>query len=215
RKGELERLLAEARSGRYPLLLGTQMLAKGHHFPHVTLVGLIDVDQGLFGADYRAAERMAQLIIQVAGRAGRADKPGEVLIQTHHPDHPLLLQLLEKGYPAFAGAALDERRETQLPPWSSMALLRAEATDADHPRAFLDQARALAREPGTGAVQLWGPVTAPMERRAGRYRAQLLLQADRRQELQQFLADWVPRLHALGEARRVRWSIDVDPIDTY
>ena len=215
RKGALEDALDAAQSGRARILLGTQMLAKGHHFPGVTLVAVLDADQGLFSTDFRAGERMAQLIIQVAGRAGRADKPGEVLIQTHHPDHPLLLQLVEKGYPAFAAAALEERRETQLPPWSSMALLRAEASDADHPRAFLDQARALAGGPGAAAVQLWGPVTAPMERRAGRYRAQLLLQADRRQELQQFLADWVPRLDTLGEARRVRWSIDVDPIDTY
>ncbi len=113
RKGDLARLLTEIRAGRYPLLIGTQMLAKGHHFPNVTLVGLIDVDQGLFGADYRAAERMAQLIIQVAGRAGRAQKPGRVLIQTRHPDHPLLQILIHQGYGVFAAAALRERQPGQ------------------------------------------------------------------------------------------------------
>jgi primosomal protein N' (replication factor Y) len=215
RKGALEDALRAAQSGRAKILLGTQMLAKGHHFPNVTLVAILDADQGLFSTDFRAGERMAQLIIQVAGRAGRADKPGEVLIQTHHPDHPLLLQLVELGYPAFAAAALQERRETLLPPYASMALLRAEATDAEHPRAFLEQACALAQTLRGESVQLWGPVAAPMERRAGRYRAQLLVQTAQRAELQRLLTAWIPQLDTLKSARRVRWSIDVDPIDTY
>jgi primosomal protein N' (replication factor Y) len=215
RKGALENALRAAQSGRAKILLGTQMLAKGHHFPNVTLVAILDADQGLFSTDFRAGERMAQLIIQVAGRAGRADKPGQVLIQTHHPDHPLLLQLVELGYPAFAAAALQERRETLLPPYASMALLRAEATDAEHPRAFLEQACALAQTLRGESVQLWGPVAAPMERRAGRYRAQLLVQTAQRAELQRLLTAWIPQLDTLKSARRVRWSIDVDPIDTY
>ncbi len=215
RKGSLEEALASAQSGRAPILLGTQMLAKGHHFPQVTLVAVLDADQGLFSSDFRAAERMAQLIVQVAGRAGRAERPGEVLIQTHHPDHPLLLQLIGQGYPAFAAAALKERQEVGLPPFTCMALLRAEASEAAHPRAFLEQAAALAAQLGTPAVQLWGPVSAPMERRAGRYRAQLLLQSAQRSDLQQLLNDWVARLDELKSARRVRWSIDVDPIDTF
>ncbi len=215
RKGALEDALSAAESGRARILLGTQMLAKGHHFPRVTLVAILDADQGLFSTDFRAGERMAQLIIQVAGRAGRADRPGEVLIQTHHPDHPLLLQLVEDGYPAFAAAALEERREAGLPPYTSMALLRAEATGADAPRVFLQQACELAGELRETDVQLWGPVTAPMERRAGRYRAQLLLQTPQRPALQRLLQDWVPQLHTLDSARRVRWSIDVDPLDTY
>ncbi len=215
RKGQLEEALADAQTGRARILLGTQMLAKGHHFPDVTLAAILDADQGLFSNDFRASERMAQLIIQVAGRAGRADRPGEVLIQTHHPDHPLLGQLVEQGYPAFAEAALRERRETLLPPYASMALLRAEATRADYPRSFLDSARELA-EPCTGhSVQLWGPVAAPMERRAGRYRAQLLVQTTSRAELQRLLTQWIPQLETLKEARRVRWSIDVDPVDLF
>ena len=215
RKGALSAALDDAGNARTDILLGTQMLAKGHHFPNVTLVAVLDADQGLFSTDFRAGERMAQLIIQVAGRAGRADKPGEVVIQTHHPDHPLLQQLVEEGYPAFANAALEERRETGLPPYASMALLRAEATAAALPRAFLEQARLLAEPFAGNSVQLWGPVAAPMERRAGRYRAQLLVQTAQRTELQRLLKQWIPQLETLKDIRRVRWSIDVDPIDTY
>jgi primosomal protein N' (replication factor Y) len=215
RKGQLEGALAEAQAGKARILLGTQMLAKGHHFPNVTLAAILDADQGLFSSDFRASERMAQLIIQVAGRAGRSDKPGEVLIQTHHPDHPLLLQLVEQGYPAFAQAALEERRETQLPPYTSMALLRAEATSGEHPRAFLQRARELAEQLSSHGLQLWGPVAAAMERRAGRYRAQLLVQSMERPALHQLLTRWIPQLETLKEARRVRWSIDVDPLDMF
>jgi len=215
RKGALEDALAAAGSGQARILLGTQMLAKGHHFPQVTLVAVLDADQGLFSTDFRAGERMAQMIIQVAGRAGRADKPGEVLIQTHHPDHPLLLQLVEQGYPAFAHAALEERHETGLPPYTGMALLRAEAPLAETARAFLQQACDLAETLRDARIELWGPVAAPMERRAGRYRAQLLLQSRQRPLLQQLLQTWVPQLPTLKDARRVRWSIDVDPQDTY
>ncbi|MEW7980336.1 MAG: primosomal protein N' [gamma proteobacterium symbiont of Phacoides pectinatus] len=211
RKGSLERLLGEIREGRHALLLGTQMLAKGHHFPDVTLVGILDVDQGLFGADFRAAERMAQLITQVAGRAGRAEKPGRVVIQTRHPDHPLLNTLVRQGYDAFARMALTERRETQFPPFSHQALLRAEAHDERLPRRFLELAMALGRELAARDVEFWGPVPAPMERRAGRYRAHLLVQGAERVRLQRLLARWVPRLPGLEGARRVRWSIDVDP----
>ena len=210
RRGSLERLLEDARAGRYPLLLGTQMLAKGHHFPGVTLVGILDLDQGLYGADYRAAERMAQLIVQVAGRAGRADKPGRVALQTRHPDHPLLQTLLQQGYGAFAALALEERQAAGLPPFSAQALLRAEANDAQLSRAFLDQALAAAGALPDG-IQCWGPVPAPMERRAGRYRAHLLVQAQERPRLQAFLGTWVTGLYRLKEGRKVRWSLDVDP----
>jgi primosomal protein N' (replication factor Y) len=213
RKGELEAALDEARSGRARILLGTQMLAKGHHFPDVTLVAVLDADQGLFSVDFRAGERMAQLIIQVAGRAGRADKPGEVLIQTHHPEHPLLRLLVEQGYPAFAEAALMERREALLPPWASIALLRAEATRVEPPREFLQAARALAAPLNDDSVQIWGPVPAPMERRGGRYRAQLMFQARERSSLQHLLRKLISLLEIEKKGRRVRWSIDVDPVD--
>lgn len=215
RKGELDRLLAEAERGDARILVGTQMLAKGHHFPLVTLVAVVDADGGLFSADFRASERMAQLILQVAGRAGRADRPGEVVIQTHCPDHPLLQSLVAHGYPAFADAALKEREVTGLPPYGHLALLRAEATDEASPGAFLEAAGKLAREAGLGGVNWLGPVPAPMARRAGRYRAQVLMRADARAPLQRLLAGLVPQLGALREARKVRWSVDVDPSDTY
>ena len=213
RKGALEQLLNDALSGRYRILLGTQMLAKGHHLPKVTLAAILDGDQGLFGADFRAGERMAQLIVQVAGRAGRAEQPGEVLIQTHHPDHPLLRTLLTEGYPAFAAAALAERREAELPPYVNLALLRAESTDAEGPGRFLGEAVTLADRLGTEGVTLLGPIPSPMERRAGRYRAQLLMQAAQRADLHRLLDAWLPPLAQLPSGRKVRWSIDVDPME--
>lgn len=126
RKGALEQQLAEVHRGGARILIGTQMLAKGHHFPDVTLVALLDVDGALFSADFRSAERFAQLYTQVAGRAGRAGKQGEVVLQTHHPEHPLLQTLLHKGYDAFAEQALAERQTLQLPPWTSHVIIRAE-----------------------------------------------------------------------------------------
>ncbi|HEX7047448.1 MAG TPA: primosomal protein N' [Gammaproteobacteria bacterium] len=215
RKGSLDDLLQAIRSGERRLLIGTQMLAKGHDFPNLTLVGVMNADAGLFGLDFRAAERMAQLIVQVAGRAGRAERPGEVLVQTHHPEHPLLVQLAQHGFDAFADAALRERREAGLPPYASLALLRAEAASIEAPRAFLESARNLADAQNPRGVMLLGPAPAPMERRAGRYRAQLLLKAGERAELQRLLADWVPQLESLPEARKVRWSVDVDPADLF
>jgi primosomal protein N' (replication factor Y) len=215
RKHALRDLLEQVRSGSADILVGTQMLAKGHHFPSVTLVGIVDADRGLFNVDFRAPERMAQLIVQVAGRAGRADKAGRVLIQTHHPKHPLLEPLIAEGYAAFAEAALRERAQARLPPETSLALLRAEAPAAPAPMAFLEKAAVLAGEIPAKGVELFGPVAAPMQRRAGRYRAQLLVQSERRSDLHRFLRAWVPHLDALRAARRVRWSLDVDPVEMY
>ncbi len=212
RKGSLQALLKDIHNGERSILIGTQMLAKGHHFPNVTLVGILDADQGLFGADFRTSERMAQLIVQVAGRAGRAEKPGTVIVQTHHPQHPLLQILVYEGYSAFAAAALLERQDAELPPFTCQALLRADAIVPELPRAFLAQAL----ESGSSLrrdVELLGPVPAPMERRAGRYRAQLLVQAQRRRQLHAFLEEWLEQLENLKLARKVRWSIDVDPQD--
>jgi len=214
RKGALEQSFEGIRSGRYPLLIGTQMLAKGHHFPNVTLVVVLDADQGLYGVDFRAPERMAQLIEQVAGRAGRGDKPGRVLIQTHHPEHPLLQLLVSRGYGAFAAAALAEREAAGLPPFGYQVLWRAEAARAEPPAAFLDAVAALVRAEAGGAVETWGPVPAPMERRAGRYRAHLLLQARERGPLHGHLGAWIDQAAALPQARSTRWSVDVDPQDT-
>jgi primosomal protein N' (replication factor Y) len=208
RKEALAEIYREIHSADAALLVGTQMLAKGHHFPRVTLVAILDIDGGLFGADFRSAEHIAQLIEQVAGRAGRASHPGLVLLQTHQPDHPLLHELIANGYEAFADRVLEERRALDLPPCGYLALLRAEATDAERPMAFLSAVAALLPP---GEVQLWGPVPAPMEKRAGRFRAHLLLQCARRQALHGALADLLPAIEALPDARKVRWSLDVDP----
>ncbi len=213
RKGAMARLLDEARRGEGHILLGTQMLAKGHDLPDIGLVGILDADQGLFGSDFRASERLAQLVTQVAGRAGRAQRRGEVIIQTRHPEHPLLHLLLERGYEQFAEEILREREVVGLPPYTSLAVLRAEAVDPQAPLHFLEVARDHARQRAGTQVELLGPVPAPMERRAGRYRAQLLLQAAERRELHRLLAQWVPQLHALKAARKVRYSIDVDPYE--
>ena len=195
------------------ILVGTQMLAKGHDLPNLTLVAIVGVDEGLHSVDFRANERLAQLVVQVAGRAGRAQKPGRVLLQTHHPEHPLLRQLLAQGYAAAAQSLLAERRLAQLPPYSHQMLLRAEATQRTAVDEFLEQARAAL--PPDPALQIAGPMPAPMPLRAGRHRGQLLLEAGSRSVLHGALRPWMLALSGLPSARRVRWSLDVDPIDLY
>ena len=221
RKGALDKVLAAINKGDKQLLVGTQMLAKGHHFPNVTLVVILNIDQGLFSADFRGPERMAQLITQVAGRAGRGDKAGRVLIQTHHPDHPLLQTLLIQDYGHFAQLALAEREAAGLPPYQFLALLRAQATDAQLPLQFLlqvknnlqDQLQKLGAD--APACHILGPVPAPMERRGGHYRAQLLLQAAQRAHLHRALSMLQLQLEQVPLAKKVRWSLDVDPIDMF
>jgi primosomal protein N' (replication factor Y) len=215
RRGALESALERVQSGEVRLLVGTQMLTKGHHFPEVSLVVVLNADQGLFGTDFRSAERLAQTIVQVAGRAGRAERPGEVLIQTAYPEHPLLQRLIRGGYDAFAEAALQEREQARWPPFARVALLRAEAAQREAPLSFLDEMKALASECGAQDVELLGPASAPMERRAGRYRAQLLLHAASHGPLQRLLARWVPRIEEAPTARKVRWALDVDPLELF
>ncbi|MCG6935565.1 MAG: primosomal protein N' [Proteobacteria bacterium] len=215
RRGAMQAMLTQIKQGDVQILVGTQMLAKGHHFPRLTLVALLDADYGLFSADFRAAERLGQLVLQVAGRAGRAERPGEVLIQTHHPDSALLQSLLGHDYYRFAQALLAERQAAELPPFSHLALLRAEAVNAEAPLQFLDEARQLAGQAGHRDVELFGPMPAPMERRAGRNRAQLLLQSRSRGALQQLLGPWLMQLEKLKSGRKVRWSIDVDPMEMF
>ncbi len=215
RKGSLEDALGRTHAGTVDILLGTQMLTKGHHFPHVTLVGILDVDAALYSVDYRAHERMAQQIIQVAGRAGREDKPGTVVLQTRHPDHPLLRLLLEKGYPSFAKAALAERKTANLPPYSYQALLRAEAGMQEAPKRFLQRTKTLIQGLPRRHIDVLGPVPAPMARQAGRYHYQLLLQCNHRAHLHVLLGRLLAQFSTLKEIRRVRWSVDVDPVDLY
>jgi len=215
RKGALERQLELATSGEARLLVGTQMLAKGHHFPRLTLVGVLDADRGLFGTDFRSLEHMGQLILQVAGRAGREARQGTVLIQTRNPDNESLRRLVGEGYAAFADAVLDERREADLPPFSFVALVRAEAAGITEALDFLQVVASRLARDTRGALQILGPAPAPMERLGGRYRAQLYLQSDRRATLNDRLLELTTRIDELPGARRVRWSIDVDPVDLY
>lgn len=204
------------------ILIGTQMLAKGHDLPNLTLVVVVGIDEGLYSADFRSGEKLAQLLIQVAGRAGRADKPGHVLLQTHHPEHPLLQTLLSGGYPAFAETELALRQAALLPPYAHLALLRAEARQVEPITAFLHSAREHLHEatPVPAAqqlpsVQLHGPLPAPMPRRAGYQRQQLIIASEQRQALHHALNSAMPHIYALPQARSLRWSLDVDPADLY
>jgi primosomal protein N' (replication factor Y) len=214
RRGSMEKLLKSIQAGEHQILIGTQMLAKGHHFPNVTLVSIIDADGGFFSSDFRALERMGQLLLQVAGRAGRMEKPGKVIIQTHHPDHPLLHQLLQESYQQFAGALLQERAEACLPPYRFFALFRCEAHVLEHANHFMCAVRARL-QPTTKQLQLLGPVPAPMPRRAGRHRVQLLVQADNRVILQKFLKTAITEIDKISNKSRVRWSLDVDPVEMF
>ncbi|MFS8431278.1 primosomal protein N' [Xanthomonas campestris] len=203
------------------ILVGTQILAKGHDLPRLTMVVVVGIDEGLFSADFRAAEKLAQQLIQVAGRAGRADRPGEVWLQTHHPEHPLLQTLVNGGYHAFSDAELQQREAAGFPPFAHLALFRAEAKDVAAANQFLIAVRALVGEqtpapsPALAPVECYGPMPAPMPRRAGFQRTQLLLSAAQRSALHRVLDAQMPAIHALPQARRVRWSLDVDPIDLY
>ena len=203
----LEEQLSRIRQGGSAILVGTQMLAKGHHFPNVTLVVALNADAGFLSADFKAAERTAQLIVQVAGRAGRAERPGEVWVQSLQPDNPALKQLVEGGYAAFAAQELGSRERAGLPPARPMALIRAEARDGAAAQRFLEGLKpSLA-----GNLDVLGPAPAPMLRLANRYRYQLMLLASRRRPLH----DVLERLAGVVAPRSVRWAIDVDPADSF
>ena len=211
RKGVLEDYLEQINQGKVDIILGTQMLAKGHHFPNVTLVAILNVDSGLFSIDFHAAEKLAQMIVQVSGRAGRAEKTGTVIMQTRQPEHPLLTTLIKHGYKSFANSALAERQAAQLPPFSYQALLNAQARDEQLAQSFLQAVTDLAAPYLNNTVHLLGPVPAPMAKRASFYRYQLLMQSPQRADLQALLDKLIPELAKLKF--KVRWSLDVDPVD--
>jgi primosomal protein N' (replication factor Y) len=215
RKGAMIDALDEAREGTADILVGTQMLSKGHHFPKLTLVGIVNADQGLFGTDFRSAERMAQSIVQVAGRAGRVSNAGEVLIQTAFAEHPFWRTLIGGGYRQVADDALAEREVTRWPPFTRLALIRSAAHKHEDALGFLTVARGLLEHRCGETLRVLGPVDAPMARKAGRYRAQLLLQSSDRRSLHDALRELRPQLEESPAARKVRWSIDVDPIELF
>ena len=210
RRGELARTLEGLRRGEGDILVGTQLLAKGHDFPNLTLVGVLNADTALVSTDYRAAERLFAVLAQVAGRAGRRERPGEVLVQTRYPDHPLFAALARHDFASFAESQLEERRSAGFPPFVFEAALRAEATKLDTAMRFLRTAAALADAPE--GVHVYDPVPNILTRRAGLERAQLVIQSRSRPALQAYLAAISARLfeHA---PREVRWHLDVDPIE--
>lgn len=209
-RDQFARLLEEVRQGQPCILVGTQMLAKGHHFPALTLAAVLDADQALFSADFRAPERLGQAVCQVAGRAGRGQRPGQFVLQSRHPDHPLLARLCQTDYLSFAETLLEERSQAGLPPMSALALLKAEAHQDGAAQAFLARAGMGLRDSG---VVVQGPIPAILSRRAGYWRWQLWLQAPQRSRLLNTLPDWLTSLYGLPEARRVRWHLDMDPLE--
>jgi primosomal protein N' (replication factor Y) (superfamily II helicase) len=213
-KDGLQKKLAEL--GEHAgILVGTQILAKGHDLPRLTLVCVVGIDEGLFSADFRTSEKLSQLLIQVTGRAGRAQWAGEVLLQTHHPEHPMLNTLLAGGYPAVAAMELAQREAAGFPPYAHLALLRAEALKDTDVNLFLQQAHQACGRQDQDQIELSSPMPAPMPRRAGKIRGQILISAKQRPALQKVLQAWTEKLYELKSARKVRWSLDVDPVDLY
>lgn len=212
-KKQLNDVLKGVHDGSINILIGTQMLAKGHHFPNLALVAIVDIDGALFSADFRATERMGQLITQVAGRTGRGDYLGKVVLQTTHPENHLLNTLVYKGYHDFLKLLVQERQDSQLPPYSYQVLFRAETKTPNTANDFLKTIKTLITN--KQSISCLGPIAAPMEKRQGFYRAQLLLQANTRQALQAQLQNIIPQIDATKIARRVRWSIDVDPLEMF
>lgn len=212
RKNAMQEIIDEINKEQPGILLGTQMLAKGHHFSKVSLVAILEADSGLFSADFRGMERTAQLITQVAGRAGREHILGHVIIQTHHSDHPLLQTLVNGGYREFALNELVNRQQSTLPPFNYIAIIRAEASAPGRAETFLQLAK---QTPSINQVSLFGPFPAPMEKKAGVFRSHLVLQSSKRPLLQQFLSQFCLLLEHHPLANKVRWSIDVDPYDMF
>ncbi len=216
RKGELEAALSLINTGEPCILIGTQMLAKGHHFPNVSLAVILGIDNSFFSSDFRGAERMGQLLTQVAGRAGREQHKGTVLLQTQFSEHPLLRTLIDKGYPALAEQLLAERQLTGMPPFQHLALIRCHAQQASMAINFLQQTRRNAEQlyPSTNSLQYLGPLPAVIEKRNNRYYYQLQIKAEKRSELHYVLQQLCPLLEKQKYPKGLHWLIDVDPQDT-
>jgi primosomal protein N' (replication factor Y) len=213
-KGSLDKALEAAKSGTAKILIGTQMLSKGHHFSSLTLVAIINADQGLFSNDFRGSERLAQSITQVAGRAGRENKKGQVLIQTEYPDHPFWETLFKGGYKSTIRLILEERKQTGWPPYSYIALLRTESHQKKFTWEFLKKSK-LILSSDKSTIDILGPVSAPMEKKAGKYRGQLLLQSNNRKILNHCITSFIQEIESKKITRRVKWSLDIDPIELF
>ena len=211
RVGSWQKIYDRIQQNKPSILLGTQMLAKGHHFPHVTLVAILDIDSGLLSVDLRAPERTAQLIIQVAGRSGRGEHKGSVYLQTLRPDHPMLTTLIEKDYRAVAKQMLAERKIAMLPPYRYAALVRVDSKDRAYSQQYLAEIAQQLREKAADLIDIWGPIPAPMERKAGRYRAHMVILSADRAKLHFYLRQWWQHVVHLPRQHQLRLSIDVDP----
>lgn len=211
RVGSWQKIYDRIQQNKPSILLGTQMLAKGHHFPHVTLVAILDIDSGLLSVDPRAPERTAQLIIQVAGRAGRGEHKGNVFLQSLRPDHPMLTTLIEQDYRAVAKKMLSERKVAMLPPYRYAVLVRVESKDRNYSQQFLMEAAQGLRAIAADIIEIWGPIPAPMERKAGRYRAHMVILSADRAKLHFYLRQWWQQVVHLPRQHQLRLSIDVDP----
>ncbi|MDG2046975.1 MAG: primosomal protein N' [Halioglobus sp.] len=214
-KGSMQALAEDINRGEPCILLGTQMLTKGHHFPRVSLVAVIDADALLFSTDFRGEERMAQLLTQVAGRAGRADISGKVLLQTHYPDHPALLAMLTTSYAEQARVLLKQRQASGMPPAGQLIVLRTDCPDAEYGEQFLQQLRQHGTPYLPDGARLIGPLPSPMQRRAGKYRCQLLLTAPTRGAVQAAARILVANAEALPARHGLKWSIDIDPQNVF
>ena len=210
RVGSWQKIYNKIQKSEPIILLGTQMLAKGHHFPYVTLVAILDIDSGLLSVDFRATERTAQLIIQVAGRAGRGEKKGEVYLQTLRPDHPLLNTLLESGYRSFAKQTLKERKAAWMPPYRYAALLRCESKDQELNQSFLQEHAQALRQASENSIDIWGPIPAPMERKAGRYQAHMVLLSKDRARMHFYIRQWWQNVWH-NKPNGMKLSLDIDP----
>ena len=210
RVGSWQKIYNKIQKSEPIILLGTQMLAKGHHFPYVTLVAILDIDSGLLSVDFRATERTAQLIIQVAGRAGRGEKKGEVYLQTLRPDHPLLNTLLESGYRSFAKQTLKERKAAWMPPYRYAALLRCESKDQELNQSFLQEHAQALRQASENSIDIWGPIPAPMERKAGRYQAHMVLLSKDRARMHFYIRQWWQNVWH-NKPHCMKLSLDIDP----
>ena len=210
RVGSWQKIYNKIQKSEPIILLGTQMLAKGHHFPYVTLVAILDIDSGLLSVDFRATERTAQLIIQVAGRAGRGEKKGEVYLQTLRPDHPLLNTLLESGYRSFAKQTLKERKAAWMPPYRYAALLRCESKDQELNQSFLQEHAQALRQASENSIDIWGPIPAPMERKAGRYQAHMVLLSKDRARMHFYIRQWWQNVWH-NKPHGIKLSLDIDP----
>ncbi len=213
RKGSMESFISEINTGEPAILVGTQLLAKGHHFPNVTLVAMLDIDSGFYSSDFRATERLGQIILQVGGRSGRADKPGTVIIQTAFATHPLMETLVQDGYFEFATGLLRERKEAGLPPFTFHAIIRAEANSSTVASSFLESI--IAKVQVRNTVNLLGPIPALMEKKAGRYRQLLIVTSANRSALHREVRHIIQTTESLPDSKKVRWSVDADPTDMF